>query len=161
MQRFCIVIAAIMLILGISSSAAKTKTDWERDELRGKVKTLTVERVTFSEKFGQWEESARVQESVKTYDEQGSAMKMTNYADGVPSIWIIYSHDDSGRLSVADFSDSTGNMVGKEAYAYDSRGDLTEVTHYDRDGSLDQKVVFTFDNSHNATAYVVKGRLFV
>jgi hypothetical protein len=150
-----ILIAFTISSFGQSQASAQVKTDWDQDELKGKVKSITVERVTFSEKFGKWEESDRTMESVKSYDEKGTSIDIQNYADGVPTLKITFKHDDSGRISGGDLSDAGGNFAGKQLYSFDGRGNLVEDASYSGDGSLDQKLIFTFDNAHNPISVVV------
>jgi antitoxin component YwqK of YwqJK toxin-antitoxin module len=142
MKRIILVIVG--LLIGISIGFAQVKTDWERDELKGKVKRITVERITFTEKLGKLEES-RDTEYVKRYDDQGKAIDEQNYADGMPSTKIVFDHDEAGRPIEENHLDRGGNLEQKDVYAFDSNGNITDDTSYDSSGILISKDVFKYD----------------
>ena len=60
-------------------------------------------------------------------------------------------YDIKGNLTEQTEYDDDGSIDEKQVYAYDDKGNLTEKTEYDDDGSIDEKWVYTykFDTTGN------------
>ena len=60
-------------------------------------------------------------------------------------------YDIKGNLTEQTEYDDDGSVDKKQVYAYDDKGNLTEKTEYDDDGSIDEKWVYTykFDTTGN------------
>ena len=104
------------------SSIAATDTDRDRDGLLGPVRRIRTETVKLVNKAGQVVEGQRQVLETAAYDLKG--VKVEN-----------------AYFPVA----GAASLTGKESYKYDEKGNISEMTLYNPDGSLLGKEVYTYE----------------
>ena len=95
------------------------------------------------------------QRRIKTYDAKGNLTEEARYkADGSLDWKLVYSHDGNGNLTEEARHVGDGKAVWKRIYTYDAKGNKTSSTTYEIVGSRawqTEKHVYTYDNKGNLT----------
>lgn len=122
----------------------EARGDVAEDGLRGRVAEVVVESAPFVERFGEWVEAARQIESVTRYDEWGRTVEVSRYLPaGTVDYRIVYDYLGDLLLSETSF-DGRGRTLYQWSYAYDDAGNVTSLSGYAADGSLDFKLVSNY-----------------
>lgn len=110
-------------------AAARAETDRDRDGLQGPVRRIRTENAKLVTKEGKAVEGQHSVLEMATYDMKGA------------------------KLDTAYYLGAGGALTGKEVYKYDERGNITEMTLYNTDGSVmsKEKYDYEFDPMGNWT----------
>lgn len=100
---------------------AVSETDRDRDGLMGPVRRIRTETTKLSNKGGKPVEGQRQVLETAAYDIKG------------------------GKIENAYFPISSATLTGREVYKYDEKGNISEMTLYNTDGSLLSKEVYTYE----------------
>lgn len=78
------------------------------------------------------------------------------FAPGAPMSVHTHSYDEHGRLVQSNLT-MMGIQVSRQTFAYDEAGNKVEEAHYEEDGSLQSKAIFTrkYDEHDNWTEEIV------
>jgi TonB family protein len=108
---------------------AVSETDRDRDGLMGPVRRIRTETTKLSNKGGKPTEGQRQVLETAAYDIKG------------------------GKIENAYFPISSATLTGREVYKYDDKGNISEMTLFNADGSLLSKEIYTYeyDNVGNWT----------
>ncbi|HVF50915.1 MAG TPA: energy transducer TonB [Pyrinomonadaceae bacterium] len=104
-----------------SLRSATTATDKEQDGLAGPVRRIRTETAKLMSKEGKLVEGPRQVLETATYDIKGN------------------------KIDNAYFLAAGGSLTGKEVYKYDDKGNITEMTLQNSDGTLLSKEVYTYE----------------
>jgi hypothetical protein len=137
-----------MLLFSLSlacTASAQARVDRETDGLKGRVKSVRVERSKVRKRDGRtFEESKRLQ-SVATYDEKGNKLEEVGYnSDGAVTWKRVFARDDKGNRTETTYK-ADGTIDAKWVTTYDASGKMTGSAQYAADGSLRHKSVREFD----------------
>ena len=118
-----------LALLIVACGNETKKNDLTKNNLYGKVRSLTEKEYEPIEKFGEITKG-----------------KITEYS--FPNT-IIYN--DKGNEIEMSFYKSDGSLNSKSTYEYDDKGNMIEQNKYNSDGSLDNKYTYEyeFDNKGN------------
>jgi hypothetical protein len=143
------------------------KTDLEKDELVGQVKSIKVENYKFVEKFGKWQRSDVWQTELSSYDPRGfkEYEEGYNYKDWFglseiaepPGEWepsrykrvISYDYEDRAIAEDLYWAPLTERILeyrSRQVETYDAGGELADSSDYDPDGTLKYKWAYTVDS---------------
>ncbi|MDQ3819348.1 MAG: hypothetical protein M3362_16955, partial [Acidobacteriota bacterium] len=115
-----------------ASSVPHRGSDKDNDGLLGPVNRVMTESARLSVKSGKVVEGARELSALTTYDRQGKRVDNSYYlvSSTSPVGREEYAYDDKGNLSEMTVRDDGNNVTGKEVYAYeyDSVGNWTKMT---------------------------------
>ena len=169
------IVIALLFFCGCTNEAPTT--DWVRDGLVGKVKTIE-EKVFrllkddasaiveedlyythsyFYDDVGNWLQT----DSYDTYDELfnkhivsygegGNRMESIQYtADGKASFKNSYTYDDSGNEVAKSVYNPDGSLFKKYVYAYDDRGQQIRTDSYNARGDLFDQFIYQYDDKGN------------
>lgn len=138
----------------VSLAVAGVKTDLQEDGLMGLVQTVRIETARFSKQDGQWVEGPRELLVTIMYDVKGNRIERVT-----PDNKMLYTYDAQGNLSaivsyVPDGSlcksgypcDAQGRKL-ETRLSYDAQGRKLEARLSYFDGTLDQKIVYTYDDT--------------
>ncbi len=100
---------------------AVSETDRDRDGLMGPVRRIRTETTKLSNKGGKPTEGQRQVLETAAYDIKG------------------------GKIENAYFLISSATLTGREVYKYDDKGNISEMTLYNADGSLLSKEIYTYE----------------
>ncbi len=102
-------------------SLSLVANDREQDGLSGPVRRVKTETAKITVKNGKPVEAARVLLETTTFDNKG------------------------GKVDNAYFLAAGGSLTGKEAYKYDDKGNMVEMTLHNEDGTLASKEVYAYE----------------
>jgi protein TonB len=113
-------------------ASARTETDRDRDGLQGPVRRIRTENAKVVVKEGKMVEGQHAVMETATYDMKGA------------------------KIDNAYFLGASGALTGKEVYSYDDKGNITEMTLLNSDGSVlsKEKYEYDFDAMGNWTRMV-------
>jgi antitoxin component YwqK of YwqJK toxin-antitoxin module len=149
-------LAAVMTTGSSAQTAPAKKTDWEKDGLKGKVKSIREITYEAVEKFGKLtkgeifcdESGCFVYQ--RKYDTKGNKIEENRYySNGSLDDKYTYKYDDKGNLTEENRYKSNGSLDWKKTYKYDGKGNRTELNIYDSDGSLDREYTYKYDDKGN------------
>lgn len=159
-----------------SCSQSKVKNDLTRENLKGKVMTLTETAYSIIEKSGEVQkgnfvskfnykydnkgdkieeklynpDGSLTQKSTYEYDESGNQIVESRYnSTGSLTQKFTYEYDNNGNLSLGNGYNSNGRLWGKFRYAYDDRSNLIEESMYNQDNKLSWKFTYKHDDKGN------------
>src|SRR5215216_259031 len=182
MRKFCALL--VLCLLSITPIVAQTKTDKDRDELVGPVKSVEAYR-SVEEKSRPWYTTTYNTEGnisgktsyapngaiaaryVHTYDANGRSTGYEEYAALLDQTLTIprrhvYTLDEEGRRVEYIVFESNGTIATRFVYKYDAKGNLTEEQWYAPTGRLGGTMVYAFDEKGNQitqTSYEADGAL--
>lgn len=140
---------------------AQIQADWEKEELKGRVKTVEEFEREAVEKSGGVEikeSSWYPRKELKEYDREGRLIE-SNWRAYDDRGKNIYKYDDKGNRIEKN---SDGRTVKKWIYKYDEKGNTIE-NEYHSNGSLVEKNIYKYDEEGNKIEnnryYYVNGNL--
>jgi uncharacterized lipoprotein NlpE involved in copper resistance len=143
-----IILFALILLSGCSNQ--KNKNDWEKDNLKGKVKSLKVFDFKAVDRFGKIEKDSLKSKSIYTYDVKGNRIETNIYnSDGSLSDNFSYKYDDKENKIESNRYTSDGRLYLKMLDQYDNKGNKIESNWYNSDSSLYLKTLYQYDNKGN------------
>ena len=180
MRKFCALF--VLGLLCITPIASQTKTDKDRDQLVGPVKSVEAYLVEFVKKDNRFVEKRRAwytntyntdgnyseklsydnngeisSKNVHTYDGTGRSTGYEEYAALLDKTLTIprrhvYKLNEEGRKVEYVVLESNGSIGTRFVYKYDAKGNLTEQQWYAHTGQLGGRLVYTFDENGNETS---------
>lgn len=134
----------LMLLLFSIAANGQTKTDRERANLLGPVKTVR-------ESFTRYRNAKPESRDTVTYDQKGNEIERSMVSDfGEKMGKQEQTFDSLGQLKESVFTGEKGNIVERHKYSYVD-GRLVETLSYDGKGTLREKTVRTRDVHGNLT----------
>jgi YD repeat-containing protein len=180
MRRFFTILA--LFLLSTTPIVSQTKSDKDRDDLVGPVKTMEAHYVDFLRKDNQVVEFDR-RSHTTTYNTEGNISERTSYDqnDAIRERLVhtydakgrntgykeysalldktltyprrhVYTLNEEGRKVEYIVFESNGSMATRFVYKYDAKGNLTEEEWYSHTGQLGGRLVSTFDEKGNQTS---------
>lgn len=144
--------ALIIFLLSLASfvtPVSQTKTDRERDGLKGPVQTVRVRKGTLLDENDRQTQGPVVLSHAVTYDQSGNRIERTFYDHtGTFSRRLVYTLDPQTKKKSGLISyDSQNSMVRKVVDTYGSTGLRTNsnIHDYAEDGTLFRRTELTFD----------------
>ncbi|MFN2455686.1 MAG: energy transducer TonB [Pyrinomonadaceae bacterium] len=117
---------------GTPVAAAPADTDRTRDGLAGPVRRVRTEVVKLSNKGGKFVEGTRALLEAAAYDIKGAKIETAYYpvAGATLTGKEVYKYDDKGNISEMTLVNGDGTLLSKESYAYefDFAGNWTKMT---------------------------------
>jgi len=167
MRRYSTVIIMLILsLLFVPPVAAEMKTDRERGNLKGPVRTVTTVEdkakgvITYNFRGDEIEEIYKSSgpiiefKKIHTYDAHRRRTETYYYSreeDSVPWKTKHYTYDAKGKLIQEIYCDNLG-CFNKKVYTYDFKGNLTEEALYNPPGdSIKVRLVHTYDSQGHRT----------
>jgi antitoxin component YwqK of YwqJK toxin-antitoxin module len=125
-------------------------SDAEAAGLTGRVKTVRIEKATFSKKGGRWFEVPRQFVSTTRYNEKGDMTEEAFYQpNGLLAVRVVYTYDPQGRHAEEAAFRGEASRPSRLVYHHDESGQLIEKVVYNADGTFDWKVHYTYDGQGN------------
>lgn len=139
----------ISIVLFLTVGTANAQTDWQKEELKGKVKELT-EKCKKSMKDVPPNEWAITQNKTLFFNIQGYKTKLNelNYEERDENN-IEYEYDAKEKLVLEKHFDSYGEIRRAKGYAYDKKNNLIAEAKYDIFGEPTEATVYTYDKNNN------------
>ena len=139
-------------ILFLSLTGALSANDLDKENLKGKVSTISAETYSLVQKFGIWIHNSITGLSLYSYNSRGNIFEKADYsAEEMSGIKIILTHNDKGNKTEQAYYNADGTLSGKFIYAYDDKGNRIEQSYYNAGGPLSNKRLYTYDDNGNQT----------
>lgn len=157
MKRIILVIVAIISLVACNQTKEK-KNDLQRENLKGKVKSVKQGFYEAFEKFGEIVKGEKTLEQDGfnysiSYNEEGHRVEEVWYNGGNRGVKakFMYKYNDSGLVEKADVVDGyTNELFLQTTYKYDEKGNQIEENWYkSNDGSLVYKILYKYDEKGN------------
>lgn len=153
------ILLSLFFVVGIVfNSYGQKKTDWQKNNLKGRVKSLTTTEYNATEKFGEPVKTGIKEKSeivILQFDSKGMII---NHEKGANT---IYKYDAKGNKieeTSYDFDNST--IVNKRIFKYNANGNVIEEINYNSTGEQIEKKVNTYDSNGNLLVCKKSGSLF-
>jgi hypothetical protein len=134
----------ILIILMFSlcyCALKKDKNSLTKDNIKGRVSTLTESHYSAIERFGETQKGGLEYKYIYKYDTNGNQIEVNGYSN-IPGIIdgrerkTIYKYDTNGNKIEESWYDPDGSLSLITIFKYDSRGNQIEANCYNSDGSL-------------------------
>lgn len=153
MSKICKIALFIFLNLLIITSVLYPqdgKTDLERQGLSGRVKELIEEKITYSEKSGDYKPGRRVKVQKLLFNRKGNITTKFQYNnDGTQSSKWGYFYDSADRTIGKTQHNYSGVLVLNWERSFNNKGSVIEETRYRHDRTLQTKIISTYDKFGN------------
>ncbi|MBI35690.1 MAG: hypothetical protein CMP67_10060 [Flavobacteriales bacterium] len=157
----------VVFLIGGCSKENGVETDWEKHNLKGKVKSIKESEI------GDIDEGYSVNENkIYKYNNKGNLIEEASYESDGDLFWKTTYHFDKngnkvernyispngsigvdkyGKKIVPASNKPNGSLVFKYIYKYDNNGNKVEEAKYKPDGSLMEKTTFKYDKNDEIT----------
>jgi antitoxin component YwqK of YwqJK toxin-antitoxin module len=151
----------ILIILGLSFTTAQAiaqecaptkRTDWELNDLEGRVKTISTFKAWYPEGSKKTPSKFELEEKVK-YDRAGNQLvwENVNYLplDPADKLTSLFTCDSNNRIIEIKTVRADKSLLKRTTYRYDAKGNEAEMAHYFPDGILERKEEYIYDQKGN------------
>ena len=151
MKHTLTLLVLFVALITQSCSNEKIENGWTRDNLQGKVLSLSEFSYEAKDRFGNIEKGKRTSPNHnKKYDENGNVTERNDYnSDGSLEVKTTYKYDENGNETEKNYYNSDGSLGDKRTHKYDENGNKTERNSYNSDGSLSKKKTYKYDKKGN------------
>jgi len=155
-MKYETITSILFCLLCIVPVASQTKTDKERANLVGPVKTVERYLVGLGLKDGAVVELSRRTTQKTTYDRQGNIVEDLSYdQDSSISQRLVYTYDAEGRSTgyneFAAMLDKSLTIPRRHVYKLDDKGRRVEYSVFESDGTRASYFVSKYDKNGNLT----------
>ena len=156
MKKILLGFIAILSLTFISCYKKKAKeTDWEKFNLRGKVKSITSTEYKTVEKFGEVQRDSLISKEISKYNDKGNVTEIASYdSDGSIKQKQTKKYNDKENVIEHVRYKSGGALDCKETYRYNKKGILIEYVRYKSDGALDCKETYRYNKKGSLIEHV-------
>ena len=155
-------IILFVALIAQSCSNEKIENDWTRDNLQGKVLSLSEFSYEAKDRFGNiekgkfkrydWENDFYLDSDFQIkYDEKGNkdVLNIYSHIDRQVIAKYVYQYDEKGNMTEMNIRSKYGSLKNKFFYKYDENGNMTEENRYDSDGIKYGKDTYKYDEKGN------------
>ena len=155
-------IILFVALIAQSCSNEKIENDWTRDNLQGKVLSLSEFSYEAKDRFGNiekgkfkrydWENDFYLDSDFQIkYDEKGNkdVLNIYSHIDRQVIAKYVYQYDENGNMTEMNIRSKYGSLKNKFFYKYDENGNMTEENRYDSDGIKYGKDTYKYDEKGN------------
>jgi hypothetical protein len=122
-------IAYLILISVILFSCSEKKNDLTKENLKGKVKSITQSTFYSDGKFGELQKGSLISWETYEYADNGNQIEENWYrSDSSLRYKFTFKHDKNGNITEKNSYDSDGSLFARETYKYikyDKEGNWT------------------------------------
>jgi hypothetical protein len=144
-----IILGACTSLMAIGQNPLKT--DWQAEDLKGKVKS--VKEVTYRavDKFGQIHKGEIIERRTNKYNNKGHLTEQFKMEDEESNTkTFTYKYDNNGKRIEESVYNSDRKLSGKQFYKYNNAGKLTGCLIYNGlDSSLVGKFLYQYSDNGN------------
>jgi hypothetical protein len=168
-------LGALSILLSFSLSGfAQIRTDWERDGLKGRVHSISINAADLQKESGKYVEKRRGAQDLIVYDANGRKVRVEARNGDEVNAKSTFIRDAEGRIAeLRTCFPDTDLPCGRAVYSYDSKGNLVEYVSYAPDAfrrelepgtpeTLFMKIVYSYDRGGRVverTTYAVGGKI--
>ena len=154
MRKCCALL--VLCLLWTAPIVSQTKTDKERDELVGPVKSVEAFLIDFVKKDNRIVEGKRRPWHTTTYDTEGNISDRASYdPSGAITAKYVHTYDAYGRSTgyeeYAALLDKTLTIPRRHVYTLNEQLRKVEYIVFESDGSVGTRFVYKYDVKGNLT----------
>jgi YD repeat-containing protein len=154
MKKFCALL--VLCLLWITPIVSQTKTDKDRDQLVGPVKSVKAYFIEFIRKDNGIVEEKRRRWHITTYNTEGNISERTSYDQSDAIIEkLVYTYDANSRSTgyeeYAALLDKTLSIPRRHVYTLNEEGRRVEYIVFESNGSVATRFVYKYDAKGNLT----------
>lgn len=143
---FCVLLTLLILF----SPAAQAQTDWKKDQLKGKVKSITHLENYRYQKDGKYTEWGILYNKKYTFDNTGRYTEYTELTStGALSYKIKYAYNAKEKKATVSYFDKDEKPTIKKIWSYTNSGQLAQIQEYNKENRADWRYVYTYNNNGN------------
>ena len=149
----------LLTLLFVSSICfGQKKTDWQKNGLKGRVKSITTTVYNATEKFGEpVKEGIKEKTEIITIQFDSKGM-ITHPEKGANT---VYKYDTRGnKIEETTYASDNSTIDSKSVFKYDASGNVIEEINYNSGGEQTEKKVNTYDVNGNLLVCKKSGNLF-
>ena len=133
--------------MGGCALANSKKNDLNKDNLNGKVKSVSETVYSTVLKFGEITKGALHYKAIFKYDDNGNRIEGSIYdSNGDFGSKYTFKYDGNGNQIERAEYDTNGNLKIKAIYKYDVNGNQTEKIRYDSNGIFGSKYTLKYES---------------
>ena len=130
---------------------SQERTESDKDGFLGAVKTVKLSSFQAVVEGDKVSRGASSGYQIRSYNKSGQRLEVIDYQpDGTVRRNKKYTHNNKGLL-VEGVDFINGQLIKKELYTYDKKGNLLEKVKYNGEGEIDSKNTYTYNNVGNET----------
>src|SRR5215813_2618813 len=142
---FLALISAVALPLLLSPIQGQKKSDREKGDLTGQVRSVRTEQAMFGGRRGHCVQDPSHLVKLTKYDLQGNLLEYSDYnLDGSTHGKVIFGRDPSGNKSEEAYYDSKGRLYRKRFFRPGTDGKLVKEESYGAQGVLVARTLPTY-----------------
>lgn len=147
MRKFYVLLVCLVYLTPVVS---QTKTDRDRDQLVGPVKTVNAYLIDFVRKDNRMVEGTRRPWYTTTYNVEGNISERASYdPNGTIAARYVHTYDPNGRSTgyeeYASLLDKTLTIPRRHVYTLNDEGRRVEYIVFESNGSIDTRFVYKYD----------------
>ena len=151
MRKLCTLIA--LCFLWVTPIASQTKTDKDRDQLVGPVKSMEVYIIDYVWKDNRTVEGKSRRWQTATYNIEGNFLERALYENDTIRARYVHTYDANGRSTgyeeYTSLLDKTLTIPRRHVYKLNEEGRRVEYTVFESDGSVATRFVYKYDTKGN------------
>jgi hypothetical protein len=148
----------LSLLLLSSICFGQKKTDWQKSNLKGRVKSITTTVYDATEKFGEPVKDGIKEESeivTIQFDTKGKIIPPSKGDN------VVYKYDTKGNVTEeTSYGSDNSTIISKSVFKYDANSNVIEEINYDAQGDVKEKKVNTYDANGNLIVNKKSGTIF-
>lgn len=148
----------LSLLLLSSICFGQKKTDWQKSNLKGRVKSITTTVYDATEKFGEpVKDGIKEKSEIVTiqYDTKGKIITPSKGGN------VVYKYDIKGNVTEeTSYGSDNSTIISKSVFKYDANSNVIEEINYDAQGDVTEKKVNTYDANGNLIVNKKSGTIF-
>ena len=137
-----------------SFASAQVKSDLQKDNLKGNIKSLTQPCDGYSHS----RKGSSLTKEIILYNNKGFKTEWSDYhADGSIDNKRIYKYDEKGNITEYYIVRADGSITDKRNYLYDSKGNLIQENYSEKPDTSDyssHKNIYKYDDKGNQIEFV-------
>ncbi|GEM_PF-5996077 len=140
------------LSIGISAQTQKEEScnDWQKNSLRGRVKSYTEEKVVLIQRDGVTIKESRMTIETAEYNESGYLLEeINNNDDGSRSYKLTYRYNDKNNIIEKNYYEGESDLPEQTVIICDSKGREIERTDFAKDGSVKYRSIHIYNDKKN------------
>jgi len=141
---------AFFLIISFAGSGYAQKTDIQKLNLNGPVKSIRESSYPAREVKGEVQMGEMEYFYINSFDKRGNKTEDIQFTpSGSQMKKYMYQYDTTGKRTTRLQYDSASSLVRKITYTYNAQGQCTEDNSFNPDNRLEKKYTYTYDRKGN------------
>ena len=150
-SKFLIRLLAVMVVVYSCQDSKAQKNDWEKEGLKGKVKSVKEVEYNTIDTLGQIQKGILRHHLLKIFNKKGYLIERYYFESDKDTLEskVMYKYDDKWKLLEASRLKPNKSLFSKTVYKYDDNGKTVEENQYNSVGEIFHKDIFKRDTLGN------------